>query len=89
MAAGDEITVPRGSAGNLGTLGADTPMLITSDGGSRYVGGHQAAAGAAIAWAREERGWSRRETRTWGNPRGANSVLAEGWAARMAMELAD
>eukprot|EP00974_Lingulodinium_polyedra_P016899 1640021-Lingulodinium_polyedra.AAC.1 len=46
------------------------------------------AAGAAIAWERSEEGWVRRETRTWVTPRGASSTMAEGWAARVALELA-
>eukprot|EP00974_Lingulodinium_polyedra_P009858 946663-Lingulodinium_polyedra.AAC.1 len=45
MAAGGEITVPQGSTGNLGTLGAGTLSLITCDGGSRSVDGHQVAEG--------------------------------------------
>eukprot|EP00974_Lingulodinium_polyedra_P086842 8417439-Lingulodinium_polyedra.AAC.1 len=59
LAAGDELTIPAGSSGNLGTLGTDTPSLITFDGGSRTVGGRKVAAGAAIAWVRQGHGWAR------------------------------
>eukprot|EP00974_Lingulodinium_polyedra_P100931 9779166-Lingulodinium_polyedra.AAC.1 len=62
-AAGDDITVPTGAAGNLGTMGVDTPSLITFDGGSRAIDGHRAAAGAAIAWVRGDHGWARSEAR--------------------------
>eukprot|EP00974_Lingulodinium_polyedra_P013434 1299602-Lingulodinium_polyedra.AAC.1 len=89
MAAGDEITVPMGAAGNLGTMGADTPSLITFDGVSRAIDGHRVAAGAAIAWVRGGHGWARGGTRGWVMPQGANSVIAEGSAARVALELAD
>eukprot|EP00974_Lingulodinium_polyedra_P133157 11224555-Lingulodinium_polyedra.AAC.1 len=54
LATGAEVTVPQGGSGNLGTLGADTPSLITFDGGSRSIDGHKVAAGAAIAWERAD-----------------------------------
>eukprot|EP00974_Lingulodinium_polyedra_P091062 8829376-Lingulodinium_polyedra.AAC.1 len=45
------------------------------------------AAGAAIAWERTEEKRIRRGSRTWVMPRGASSRLAEGWAARMALDI--
>eukprot|EP00974_Lingulodinium_polyedra_P088209 8552558-Lingulodinium_polyedra.AAC.1 len=63
LATGDKLTILAGSSSNLGTLGSDTPSLITFDGGPRTVGGRKVAAGAAIAWVRQEHGWVRSATR--------------------------
>eukprot|EP00974_Lingulodinium_polyedra_P101451 9828829-Lingulodinium_polyedra.AAC.1 len=45
---GIEVKVPNGASGNLGCFGANTPVLITFDGGPRSMDGFDVAAGAAI-----------------------------------------
>eukprot|EP00974_Lingulodinium_polyedra_P117307 11162744-Lingulodinium_polyedra.AAC.1 len=62
--------------------------MITFDGGARTVQGHKVAAGAAIAWVRRMDRWERVASRVVLIPGGDNSVVAEAWAARMALQLA-
>eukprot|EP00974_Lingulodinium_polyedra_P089350 8663780-Lingulodinium_polyedra.AAC.1 len=57
--------------------------MITFDGGSRSVLGHQVAAGAAVLWARSHPSepWAKRMTITRAVPSGADPRTAEALAA--------
>eukprot|EP00974_Lingulodinium_polyedra_P006485 616961-Lingulodinium_polyedra.AAC.1 len=61
--------------------------MITFDGGARTISGHKAAAGAAIAWVRRQDRWEQLASSTILLPGGDNSLFAEDWAARMALQL--
>eukprot|EP00974_Lingulodinium_polyedra_P078067 7559027-Lingulodinium_polyedra.AAC.1 len=58
--------VPANSALNVGLKLIECNVMITFDGGSRSVLGHQVAAGAAVLWARSHPSelWARKMTIT-------------------------
>eukprot|EP00974_Lingulodinium_polyedra_P033913 3260974-Lingulodinium_polyedra.AAC.1 len=62
--------------------------MITFDGGSRSVRGHQVAAGAVVLWTRSGPSvpWTRRMTITSAVPSGAGPRTAEALAAGAALD---
>eukprot|EP00974_Lingulodinium_polyedra_P096276 9334455-Lingulodinium_polyedra.AAC.1 len=62
--------------------------MVTFDGGSRKVRGHDIAAGAAVPWTRSEASapWVRKMTTTCAVPSSADARTAEALAAGVALD---
>eukprot|EP00974_Lingulodinium_polyedra_P063092 6088404-Lingulodinium_polyedra.AAC.1 len=66
MEARCEVTIPWGSSQDVELEESGCNVMVTFDGGSRKVRGHDAAAGAAVLWTRTGTSapWVRRMTTT-------------------------
>eukprot|EP00974_Lingulodinium_polyedra_P014894 1441519-Lingulodinium_polyedra.AAC.1 len=70
-----EVTITWGSSQDVELEGSVCNIMVTFDGGSRKVRGHDVAAGAAVFWTRTGTSapWARRLTTTRAVPSGADA----------------